>query len=123
MLSPPVLETCASPVPRADSAYWTLHAAVAAGLLADWLPTQPARVLDLSGCQPFSAQLLAAGHEVVHVGTRPPVRVGPGRLLAVTADARSLGWLTDAISRWLWPAAVPSRGLRLSPLEACGCPL
>ena len=96
MLSPPVLETCASPVPRADSAYWTLHAAVAAGLLADWLPTRPARVLDLSGCQHFSAQLLAAGHEVVHVGTRPPVRVGPGRLLAVTADARSLGWLTDA---------------------------
>ena len=96
MLTPPVLATSASPVPRADSPYWTFYAAVAAGQLADWLPTRPARVLDLSGCQPFSAQLLAAGHEVVHVGTHPPVRVGPGRLLAVTADARSLGWLTDA---------------------------
>ena len=96
MLTPPVLATPASPVPRADSAYWTFYAAVAAAQLADWLPNRPARVLDLSGCHHFSAQLLAAGHEVVHVGAQPPVQAAPGRLLAVTADTRSLGWLTGA---------------------------
>ena len=85
----------ASPVPRDDSAYWTFYAAVAAAQLADWLPSNPARVLDLSGCSSFSAQLLDAGHEVVHVASQPPEPAGPGRLLPVVADARSLGWLTD----------------------------
>ena len=104
---------------------------------------------------------------MVHVGTHPPVRVGPGRLLAVTADNRSLGWLTDAsvlglarlddpgrwaeladvvlvpdedgvISRCFWPQELKALlvgagfsgrldpvafGLRLSLLQACGCPL
>ena len=93
--SDPVRVAPASPVPRDDSAYWTFYAAVAAAQLADWLPSHPARVLDLSGCSRFSAQLLDAGHEVVHVSNQPSGPAGPGRLLPVVADARSLGWLTD----------------------------
>jgi len=100
MSSPPVAARPASPVPGADSAYWTFYSAVAAAQLAAWLPTQPQRVLDLSGGPAFSGQLLAAGHEVVHVGpapsrATPPRLPGPGRLLAVVADTRSLGWLAD----------------------------
>ncbi len=84
-----------APVPPAGSAYWTFYDAVAAAQLRAWLPTAPARVLDLSGASRFAAQLVAAGHEVVHVGdgnpTDPPA--GPGRTLAVRADTRSLSWL------------------------------
>lgn len=115
----PTTEPVASPVPRPGSAYWSFYAAVAAAQLAAWLPREPARVLDLSGCSAFSHQLLQAGHEVLHVGERPsadalagppsghqpparqpsggqgPGAQPPGRLLAVLADTRSLGWLAD----------------------------
>jgi len=82
-------------VPRDDSSYWTFYAAVAEAQLADWLPSRPARVLDLSGCSRFLAQLLDAGHEVVHVAGEPSGPARQGRLLPVVADTRSLGWLTD----------------------------
>lgn len=94
---PSALPSTSSPVPAADSPYWTFYAAVAAAQLADWLPASPARVLDLSGCSHFTAQLVAAGHEVVHVqgpGESGPVdQPGPGRVLPVIAGTRSLRWL------------------------------
>lgn len=88
------------PVPHLDSPYWTFYGEVAAAQLAAWLPDSAARVLDLSGCSRFASQLVLAGHEVVHVGSsgRAPAALpdGPGRVLPVVADTRSLGWLADA---------------------------
>lgn len=90
----------ASPLPADDSAYWTFYARVASAQLSQWLPATPARVLDLSGWSAFSAQLVGAGHEVVHavagVRSRLDAAEGTGRLLTVVADTRSLGWLADA---------------------------
>lgn len=87
----------ASPVPPADSPYWTFYAAVAAEQVAAWLPTGPQRILDLSGGNGFLQQLLTAGHEVIsvqrHVDDEPQGQAGPGRLLQVVADSRSLDWL------------------------------
>ncbi len=53
------------PVPAAGSAYWLFYREVAARQLAEWLPEQPARVLDLSGPDGFAGELVSAGHEVV----------------------------------------------------------
>ena len=85
-----------TPVPPQDSPYWLFYDEVAAAQLAQWLPDTPARVLDVSGGRRFAGQLVAAGHEVVHVLTddeQPPQVAGPGRLLPVRADTRSLQWL------------------------------
>lgn len=91
-------ELVPTPVPPADSVYWTFYEQVAVRQLAAWAPEAPCRVLDVSGGQPRFATLLAeAGHEVVHV-CDGPVAVdvaGPGRLLPVRADPRSLSWLSD----------------------------
>lgn len=86
-----------SPVPPPDSPYWLFYDEVAAAQVAQWLPAQPARVLDVSGGRRFAGQAAAAGHEVVHVLTEPsPVPVPPtGRLLPVVADTRSLDWLQE----------------------------
>ena len=87
--------------PAATGAYWRFYEEVAAAQLAAWAPVPPSRVLDLSGGRErFAAQLVAAGHEVLHV-CETPSRVAvspdaPGRLTPVVADARSLGWLADA---------------------------
>ncbi len=95
----PPPDTAATPVPRADSPYWTFYGEVAAAQLAAWLPTEPARVLDLSGDTRFARQLVLAGHEVLHVGTdgQAPVALeeGPGRVMSVVAETRTLGWLAD----------------------------
>lgn len=85
-------------VPPDDSSYWTFYEEVAARQLAAWAPPPPNRVLNVSGGRTrFTTQLLATGHEVVHVCPGlvllPPS--GPGRLLPVRADARSLDWLRD----------------------------
>jgi hypothetical protein len=74
------------------------YEAVAAAQLEAWLPAGRRRVLDLSGGRVlFADQLVQAGHDVVHVRAQvpdpPPGRCGPGRLLPVVADARSLSWL------------------------------
>ena len=85
-----------TPVPPPDSPYWLFYDEVAAAQLAQWLPEHPARVLDLSGGRRFAGQLVAAGHEVVHVVADLDERHdvdGPGRLLPVLADTRSLEWL------------------------------
>ena len=88
-------------VPPPDSPYWGFYEQVAAAQLAAWVPTEPGRVLDLSGCgSRYAGQLAAAGHDVL-VATGPdldglePPREGPGRLRPVVADIRSLGWLRD----------------------------
>ena len=87
-----------TPVPPDDSAYWGFYEEVAAAQLADWLPAEPQRVLDLSGGRTrFAEQLVQAGHEVVHVLADPsdpvPARHGAGRLIPVVADARGLTWV------------------------------
>ena len=83
------------------SPYRAFYEDVAAEQVAEWAPSRPARILDLSGGgQRFAAQLVEAGHEVVQVrptaADLPPVPRGPGRLLPVLADSRSLGFLADA---------------------------
>lgn len=88
-----------TPVPPQDAPYWLFYEEVAAAQVADWLPPQPSRVLDVSGGRRFAGQLSAAGHEVVHVlppGAPAPEVAGPGRLLPLTADTRSLDWLKAA---------------------------
>jgi SAM-dependent methyltransferase len=85
-----------SPEPAPGSSYWQFYEEVAAAQLAEWLPGTPSRVLDLSGGRTrFAAQMAAAGHEVLHVNGTSPLSDGPGRVLPVRADARSLGWLRD----------------------------
>lgn len=91
-----------SPLPADDSPYWTFYEEVAAAQLADWLPAPGQRVLDLSGGRlRFAEQLVAEGHDVVHVRAEPdgptPRAAGTGRLLPVVADGRSLGWLRDGV--------------------------
>lgn len=84
-----------SPVPPPDSPYWLFYDEVAAAQVAQWLPAEPARVLDVSGGRRFAGQVATAGHEVVHVLTEPSaVPPAPtGRLLPVVAETRSLDWL------------------------------
>ena len=86
-----------TPVPPPDSPYWLFYDEVAAAQVAQWLPTEPARVLDVSGGRRFAGQAAAAGHEVVHVLTEAaPLPAAPaGRLLPVLADTRSLDWLQE----------------------------
>lgn len=89
----------ARPVPPDDSPYWTFYEEVAARQLAAWAPEQPCRVLDVSGGRArFAAQLVTAGHDVVHVCAAPceVEATGPGRLLPVQADTGALTWLRDA---------------------------
>lgn len=90
--------TLGSPVPPPDSPYWLFYDEIAAAQVARWLPTQPARVLDVSGGRRFAGQVAAAGHQVVHVLTEAsPLPVAPpGRLLPVVADTRSLDWLQES---------------------------
>ncbi len=80
--------------PTSDSAYWRFYAQVAAAQVTEWMPTEPSRVLDLSGgrfC--FGAQLAAGGHDVVQLDG-PALDRGPGRW-SVRADPQDLSWLRD----------------------------
>jgi SAM-dependent methyltransferase len=109
--------TGGTPVPLPGSPYWRFYDRVAAAQLAAWLPEDACRVLDLSAgpcdrSDPFAAQMLAAGHEVVRVlvspaDAEPPaddssllaaaVDLGPiGREHDVVADPRRLSWLREA---------------------------
>lgn len=89
-----------APVPPPESPYWLFYREAAAAQLAQWLPGTPARVLDLSGPFGFAADLVAAGHEVVLVtadaASCDTDVSGPGRVLPVAADSRSLSWLRDS---------------------------
>lgn len=82
----------------ADSAYWPFYDRVAAAQVADWLPTDPGWVVDLSGGRGgFTRQLLDAGHTVLQATAGPPTGTPtrPGWCPVVT-DPRSLSWLADA---------------------------
>lgn len=75
---------------------------VAAGTLADWLPSEPARVLDLSrDSRPLLQPMLEAGHAVLHADTRPrrpDIGRDPdsdGSLIIVQADPLTVDWLHD----------------------------
>lgn len=90
-----------APVPAPASHYWRFYERVALAQLLAWAPVSPSRVLDVSGVAAYAEVLVAAGHEVVHVlppdgPTGPEDVAGPGRLVTVRADARSLHWLADA---------------------------
>lgn len=56
-----------TPVPPPGSPYWLFYDEVAAAQVAQWLPAEPSRVLDVSGGGRFTTQVAAAGHTVVHV--------------------------------------------------------
>jgi SAM-dependent methyltransferase len=84
-----------------DDPYWAFYAEVASAQLAAWLPTEPTRVLDVSGPQAlFTRQLVAAGHDVLRVVPNesiPTVEArGPGRVRHVVGDTRSLDWFAPA---------------------------
>ncbi|MDQ6649370.1 MAG: methyltransferase domain-containing protein [Actinomycetota bacterium] len=91
-------------LPAPDSPYWVFYEEVAAAQLAEWLPQEPVRVLDLSGGvsgrNRFVEQTLRAGHEVLHVvpAKRELELTDPSlgeRLQTVAADSRRLDWLAD----------------------------
>ena len=88
----------AAPVPPQDSAYWRFYDQVARAQLAQWLPSSPARLLDLSGGHSFAAEVAAAGHGVVHVLTAARAAEEPALVagvMRVEAGTRSLSWLRD----------------------------
>lgn len=75
---------------------------VARRQLADWLPDEPATILDLSrNASPLLRQMLDTGHRVVHAAAgAPEIDIAPaapaaGGLTVVDADARSLEWVGD----------------------------
>jgi SAM-dependent methyltransferase len=94
-----VVALSALPVPGDASPYWAFHDEVARRQVAAWAPAEPSRVLDLSGARTgFAAQLVQAGHDVLHVCRSASTEVpsdGPGRLIAVRADGETLDWLVD----------------------------
>lgn len=82
--------------PDSDDPYWAFYEEVASVQLREWLPPGPSRVLDVSGQRArFARQMAGAGHQVIRVVTEPaviePVN-GPGDVLPVIGDARSLDW-------------------------------
>jgi SAM-dependent methyltransferase len=91
----PAGSTVGTPVPPPDSPYWLFYDEVAAAQVAQWLPPEPARVLDVSGGHRFADQVAGAGHQVVHVlpASDPATPAPAAGVLPVVADARSLEWL------------------------------
>jgi SAM-dependent methyltransferase len=80
-----------SPVPAPSSPYWLFYDEVASAQLAEWVPEDRARVLDLSLDGPQRAELLRdLGHDVVRVGVGPVDGVH-----TVSADTRVLNWIAD----------------------------
>ncbi|ABD13121.1 methyltransferase type 11 [Frankia sp. CcI156] len=86
---------CEAPA-NSDDPYWAFYEEVAAVQLREWLPSRPARVLDVSGPRArFARQMVSTGHQVVRVVTSalpPDPASGPGTLLPVVGDPRSLDW-------------------------------
>jgi hypothetical protein len=74
------------------------RAEVAAAQLAQWLPSAPQTILDLSpGCPRLLELMAGAGNTVVHATLgAEPVAAGH-RLLRLRADPRSLGWIADSV--------------------------
>src|SRR3954447_4235571 len=75
--TPLAAESGAGPRPRAGSPYWTFYSRVAAAQLSAWLPSRPARVVELraatSGADDDARAsavariAAAAGHDVISV--------------------------------------------------------
>lgn len=80
-----------TPVPPPDSPYWLFYDEVAVAQLAQWLPAEPSRVLDVSGGGRFAGQLAAAGHSVVQVADEPD----PVDLVLAESRALSLSLATE----------------------------
>lgn len=80
-----------TPVPPPDSPYWLFYDEVAAAQVAEWLPAEPSRVLDVSGGGRFAGQVAAAGHSVVHVADEPD----PVDLVLAESRALSLSLATE----------------------------
>ncbi len=107
----PVLAPTA--LPGLESPYWAFYDEVASRQLADWAPSVPGRVLDLSGGPArLVRQLVAAGHEVVHVLDGDGAAAPGEHVLQVRADTRSLDWLRDgSVDAVLAESSVLSRSL------------
>jgi len=86
----------------ADGVLDSFRAEVARQQLAEWLPSHPQIILDVSpGCPRLLETMVEAGHTVVHAAPRveraaPPEGGGPGRLWRLRADTRSLDWVAEA---------------------------
>lgn len=85
--SPPL----GTPVPPPDSPYWLFYDEVAAAQVAEWLPAEPSRVLDVSGGGRFACQVAAAGHSVVQVADEPD----PVDLVLAESRALSMSLATE----------------------------
>src|SRR5687767_9079019 len=87
----------AAPPPDTDgsaAAYWRFYDAVASAQVAEWLPPEPATVLDLSGGGGrFAAQVAARGHRVVHVTEEPADASEADAAQVVVAVTLRLDWL------------------------------
>lgn len=95
----PVLGACSpKTLPQDTSAYWAFYEQVATGQVADWAPSVPGTVLDLSGsASGHAARLAEVGHRVLRVSPDAPsadVTRIPG-VVRVQADPATLGWLAD----------------------------
>ena len=76
------------------------RAEVAREQLAEWLPTEPQVLLDLSpSCPRLLDLMVRRGHTVIHAVPEPERLAGvpssPGRLHRLRADGRSLDWVAS----------------------------
>jgi hypothetical protein len=108
MSSPvPVVPFGAGGQPRADAqaTFELFVGEVAHRQLAEWLPSRPGRILDLSvRCPRLLGLMVDLGHTVVHadghtrtldIAPPPGAGRGPGRLDTVHADPRTIDWVAD----------------------------
>jgi SAM-dependent methyltransferase len=88
--------------------------------LAEWLPAQPATLLDLSlDCPYLLGPMVDRGHTVVHADARrrrldivPQPERDAGRLLSVRADPRLLDWVrSESVDEVVAEGAVLSQSL------------
>ncbi len=85
-------------LPKDTAAYWAFYERVATGQVADWAPSVPGTLLDLSGSKSgHAARLAGAGHTVLRVSPVAPSGDAPGTpgVVRVQADPATLGWLAD----------------------------
>jgi SAM-dependent methyltransferase len=82
-----------------EGRYADFVTAVARRQLADWLPAQPQRILDLSSSSAAVVALMTSrGHTVVHADGAsylPHIQPADALLHTVLADPRQLDWLAD----------------------------
>lgn len=81
----------------ATGAYWRFYDAVAAAQVTEWLPAEPAAVVDLSGGGGrFAALAASLGHRALHVTEEPAEAGEAGAAQVVVADTLRLDWLAPA---------------------------